>query len=169
MCKHGGPPSRHDKQSRWRRSALSVLPGAALFGATSQVKREVNRLPSSRAEPLPFRHRGDATGNHGAPLHDRVHLPTYLQDVQPHPAQGEPEEAVQPARCEEVVDGPMTEAQCPRITPRLRQIAFPVVTLTWGGTRGITAMYAKPGLFRVDGGVVERKCRHLHAPLSSRF
>ena len=28
--------------------------------------------------PLPIRHRGDARGNHGAPLHDRVHLPTYL-------------------------------------------------------------------------------------------
>ena len=25
-----GPPSWHDKQSRWRRSALPVLPGAAL-------------------------------------------------------------------------------------------------------------------------------------------
>ena len=35
--KHGGPPSLHEKQSRWRRSALPVLPGAALFGATSQV------------------------------------------------------------------------------------------------------------------------------------
>ena len=35
--KHGGPPSRHDKQSRWRRSADPVLPGAALLGATSQV------------------------------------------------------------------------------------------------------------------------------------
>ena len=37
MRKHGGPTSRHDKQSRWRGSALPVLPGAALFGATSQV------------------------------------------------------------------------------------------------------------------------------------
>ena len=35
--KHGGPPTRHDKQSRWRRSTLLVLPGAALLGATSQV------------------------------------------------------------------------------------------------------------------------------------
>ena len=32
-----GPPSRHDKPSRWRRSALLVLPGAALLAATSQV------------------------------------------------------------------------------------------------------------------------------------
>ena len=32
MRKHGGPPSRHDKLSRWRRSALPVLPGAALLG-----------------------------------------------------------------------------------------------------------------------------------------
>ena len=78
MRKHEGPPSRHDKQSRWRRSALPVLPRGALLGATSQVYRDVSRLPSSRAEPLPFRHRGDARGNHGAPLHDPVHLPTYL-------------------------------------------------------------------------------------------
>ena len=34
MRKHGAPPSRQDKQSRWRRSALLVLPGAALLGAT---------------------------------------------------------------------------------------------------------------------------------------
>ena len=78
MRKHGGPASRHDEQSGWRRSALPVLPGDALLGATSQVERDVSRLPSSRAEPLPVRHRGDARGNHGAPLHDRVHLPTYL-------------------------------------------------------------------------------------------
>ena len=77
MRKHGGPRSRHDKQSRWRRSALPLLPGAALLGATSQVQRDVSRLPS-RAEPLPIRHRGDTRGNHGAPLHDRVHLTTYL-------------------------------------------------------------------------------------------
>ena len=32
MRKHGGTPSRHDKQSRWRRTALPVLPGAAFFG-----------------------------------------------------------------------------------------------------------------------------------------
>ena len=75
MRKNGRPPSWHDKQSRWRRSALPVLPRAALSGATSQVKRDVSR---PRAEPLPVRHRGDARGNHGAPLHDRVHLPTYL-------------------------------------------------------------------------------------------
>ena len=49
--------------------ALPVLPGAALLGGTSQA---------SSAQPLPVRHRGDARGNHGAPLHDRVHLPTYL-------------------------------------------------------------------------------------------
>ena len=32
----GGPPSRHDKQSRWRPSAPPVVPRAALLGATSQ-------------------------------------------------------------------------------------------------------------------------------------
>ena len=74
MRKHGGPPSGHDKQSRWRRSALPVLPGAALLGATSH-------LPSSRAEPILVPHRGNARGNHGAPLQDRVHLPTSLSLV----------------------------------------------------------------------------------------
>ena len=78
MRKHGGPPSRHDKLSRWRRSALPVLPRAALLGATNQVYRDVSRLPSSSAQPLPVCHSGNASGNHGAPLHDRVHLPTYL-------------------------------------------------------------------------------------------
>ena len=34
--------------------------------------------PSSSAETLPVRHSGNASGNHGAPLRDRVHLPTYL-------------------------------------------------------------------------------------------
>ena len=32
MRKHWGPPSWHDRQSRWRRAALPVLPVAALFG-----------------------------------------------------------------------------------------------------------------------------------------
>ena len=74
----GAQPPGETSMSRWRRTALPVLPGAALLGATSQVQRDVSRLPSSCAEPLPVRHRGDARGNHGAPLHDRVHLPTYL-------------------------------------------------------------------------------------------
>ena len=44
-------------------------------------KQILSRLASSGAEPLPVRHRGDARGNQGAPLHDRVHLPTYLSAV----------------------------------------------------------------------------------------
>ena len=36
MRKHGGQPSWQDRQSRWRRTPLPVLPGAALLGATSQ-------------------------------------------------------------------------------------------------------------------------------------
>ena len=76
----GAHPPGETSMSRWRRSALPALPGAALLGANRQVWREVSRLPSSRAEPHPVRHRGDARGNHEAPLHDRVHLPapTYL-------------------------------------------------------------------------------------------
>ena len=78
MRKHGGTPSGETSTPRWRRSALPVLPGAALLGATSQVLRDVSRLPSSSAEPLPVRHSGNANGNHGAPPNDRVHLPTCL-------------------------------------------------------------------------------------------
>ena len=65
MRKHGGPPSRHVKQSRWRRSALLVLPGAALLGATSQVQRDVRCLPSSRAEPILFVTGGTPRGTMG--------------------------------------------------------------------------------------------------------
>ena len=85
MRKHAGPPPRHDKQSRWRRSALPVLPGAALLGANSQVLRDVSHLPSSSAEPSPVRRSGNASGNHGAPLQDRMHLPTYLPPARPPP------------------------------------------------------------------------------------
>ena len=67
--------------SRWRQSALPVLPGAALLGASSQVWRDVSRPPSSSAEPLPVCDSGNASRNHGAPLHDRLHLPTYLPGV----------------------------------------------------------------------------------------
>ena len=74
----GAHPPGETSTSRWRRSALPVLPGAALLGATIQVQRDVSRLPSLSAEPLPVRHSGNASGNHGAPLHDRVHVPTYL-------------------------------------------------------------------------------------------
>ena len=79
----GAHPPGETSTSRWRRSALPVLPGAALLGATSQVQRDVSRFPSSCAEPLPVRHRGDARGNHGAPPHDPVHLPTYLPLIAP--------------------------------------------------------------------------------------
>ena len=71
-------PFGETSTARWRQTALLVLPGAALLGATSQVWRDVSRIPSSCAEPLPVCHSGDARGNHGAPLDDRVHLPTYL-------------------------------------------------------------------------------------------
>ena len=72
------PPPGVTSTSRWRRSALPMIPGAALLGATSQVYRDVTRRPSSSAEPLPVRHSCNASGNHGAPLHDRVHPATYL-------------------------------------------------------------------------------------------
>ena len=72
----GAHPQGETSMSRWQRSALPVLPGAALLGATSQVYLDTSRLPSSTAQPLPVRHTGKASGNHGALLEDQVHLLT---------------------------------------------------------------------------------------------
>ena len=60
----GAQPPSMTRTSRWRMSALPVLPGAALLGATTQVYRDVSRLPSSSEEPLPVRHSGNASGKH---------------------------------------------------------------------------------------------------------
>ena len=79
----GAHPPGETSTSRRRRSALPVLPGAALLGANSQVQRDVSRLPSSRAEPLPVRHRGDARQNQEAPLHDRVHHHLLTSTISP--------------------------------------------------------------------------------------
>ena len=78
MRKHGGTALRRDKHVTPAAISPPSVARGALLGANSQVQRDVSRLPSSGAEPLPVRYRGDARGNHGAPLHDRVHLPTYL-------------------------------------------------------------------------------------------
>ena len=76
MRKHGGTPSRHDKYVTLAAISTSgVAPGSSV-GATSQVWRDVSRLPSSSTEPLPVRHSGNNSRNHGALLH--LHLPTYL-------------------------------------------------------------------------------------------
>ena len=72
MRKHGGTPSRRDKHV----TLAAISPPGVARGRF--VGGQQSGLPSSRAKPLPVRHRGDARGNHGAPLHDRVHLPTYL-------------------------------------------------------------------------------------------
>ena len=60
----GAQPPSMTRTSRWRLSALPVLPRAALLGATTQVYRDVSRLPSSSEEPLPVRHSGNASGKH---------------------------------------------------------------------------------------------------------
>ena len=57
--------------------------GSALLWPSSQVYRDVSRLPSSCAEPLPVRHRDYARRNHGDALHDIVHLPTNLPTYPP--------------------------------------------------------------------------------------
>ena len=84
----GAHPHGETSTSRWRRSSLLVLPGGALLRATSQVQREVSRLPSSCEEPLPVRHSSNTSGNHGGPLHDRGHLPTCTY-LLPRPCSGQ--------------------------------------------------------------------------------
>ena len=74
----GAQPPGVTSASRWRQSALPVLPRTAFLGATSQVYWDVSRLPSSSAQPLPVLHRGDSRGNQWLSLHNRGHLPTYL-------------------------------------------------------------------------------------------
>ena len=72
MRKHGGTPSRRDKHVK----LAAISPPGVARGRL--VGGQQSGLAGSKPPPL-FTHRGDARGNHGAPLHDRVHLPTYLQ------------------------------------------------------------------------------------------
>ena len=78
MRKHGGSPFGRDKHVTLAAISPPGVAGAALLGTTSQVYRDVSRPPSSCAEPLPVRHRGNTRRYNRAPLHNRVHLPTYL-------------------------------------------------------------------------------------------
>ena len=83
-CASTGPhPLGVTGTSHWPRSALLLLPGAALVMATSQVQPDVSHLPSSSAEPLSVHHSGNANGNPGTPLHDQMHLPIYLPTYLP--------------------------------------------------------------------------------------
>ena len=62
---------------KWNRlQAVADHRGTVMDRLNSVVCKAM--MNESRAEPLPVRHRGDARGNQGAPLHDRVHLPTYI-------------------------------------------------------------------------------------------
>ena len=70
MRKQGGHPPTVTSTSRYRQSALPVPSGDAYWGATSQVWRDVSRLPSSRAEPHTVRHRGNS-------MTKSTYLPTY--------------------------------------------------------------------------------------------
>ena len=75
MRKHWGTPYRREKHVT--QAAISppwCCPGPLCWGPPVRS----SGLPSSSAEPLPVRQRGDPRGNRGAPLHDRVHLTTYL-------------------------------------------------------------------------------------------
>ena len=47
-----------------------------------------------------------------------------VQQVNLYLAQAEPEESVNLARCEGVIDGPVLETRCPRVTVRLRGLGY---------------------------------------------
>ena len=77
MRKHGGTRSRRDKHVTLAAISPPGVARGCFVGGQQSGLAGCKPPPSSRAEPLPVRPRGDARGNHGAPLHDRVHLPTY--------------------------------------------------------------------------------------------
>ena len=55
-------------------------PGPLCFGGHQSGLTECKPPPLFMRGTSPVRHRGDARGNHGAPLQDQVHLPTYCFD-----------------------------------------------------------------------------------------
>ena len=77
MRKHGGTPSQQEEHVTL--AAISP-PGVArgrFVGGHQSGLAGSKPPPRSTRGPLPVCHRGNARGNHGAPLHDRVRLPTY--------------------------------------------------------------------------------------------
>ena len=82
MCKHGGTPSRRDKHV----TLAAISPPGDARGRF--VGGQQSGLAGSKPPPLFTRgasscsSQGRRQGNHGAPLHDRVHLPTYLDTFQ---------------------------------------------------------------------------------------
>ena len=78
MRKHGGTPSRRDKHV----TLAAISPPGVARGRF--VGGQQSGLAGCKPPPLSTRgasscsSQGDARGNHGDSLHDRVHLPTYL-------------------------------------------------------------------------------------------
>ena len=73
MRKHGGKPSRRGKfLTLAATSPHGVARGRFVEG------HQIGLAGSSSAGLFLYRYKSDARGNHGAPLHDRVHLPIYL-------------------------------------------------------------------------------------------
>ena len=81
MRKHGGPPSRRDKHV----TLAAISPPGVARGRF--VGGQKSGLAGCKPPPLFTRgasscsSQGRRQGNHGAPLHDRVHLPTYRRGV----------------------------------------------------------------------------------------
>ena len=78
MRKHGSTASWRDKHVTLPAISPPGVARGRFVGGHQSGLAGCKPPPLSRAEPLPVRHRADARGNHGAPLHDRVHLPIYL-------------------------------------------------------------------------------------------
>ena len=78
MRKHGGTPSRRDKCV----TPVAISPPGAtrgrFVGGHQSGVTGCKPPPLFKPEPLAVCHSGNASGNHGAPLHNPVHLPTYL-------------------------------------------------------------------------------------------
>ena len=84
MRKHGGTPSRRDKHV----TLAAISPPGVARGRF--VGGQQSGLAGCKPPPLLTRgasscsSQGRSRGDHGALLHDRVHLPTYLtQETQP--------------------------------------------------------------------------------------
>ena len=78
MRKQRGTPSWRDTYVMLQ----AISPSGAAWGrfvGGHQSGLAGCKLPRlCKRQPLPVPHRGNASRNHGAPLHNRVQLPTYL-------------------------------------------------------------------------------------------
>ena len=78
MRKHRGTPFWRDRHVTLAAISRPGVAQGRFVGSHQSGPAGCKPPPLFNRQPLPVRHSGNASGNHGAPLHDRVHLPTYL-------------------------------------------------------------------------------------------